>query len=374
MNDGAGSCPGVLDDLTRFVETHGRIGSAVRGDGAIAILENAISQRIGTRYALAVSSGTAALAVALKAVGVGPSGEVVTSTYDWGSAAAAVLSLGARPVFADVDPSTALIDPESVRALVSGRTTAVVVTHLFGNPAPVPAVLSVTGPLGIPVVEDCAQALGASLGGSAIGSLATAGCFSFGTGKAVDAGEGGMLVTNEAAVYERAVAASQHPFRQRLSGLTETNDVAPNLRAHPASAALAVVRLEALGSVVDDGRTGTEALLGLLRGVEGVVPVAVAAGGEPSYHRFALTVEDGFDRHERIGKLRRRGVAAAAGPVKIPLHHRVPLAGAQAPCPAAVRRCLLQEVVVNPRRLRLGAAEGGGVSTQPLALRWPDGS
>lgn len=338
----------LVTDLARFVDTYGPIGSPLRGDGAVGLLEESIARRVGSRYALAVSSGTAALAVALRSVGVGPGHEVITSTYDWGAATAATLAVGARPVFADIDASSALLGPQGVARCISGRTRAVIVTHLFGNPAPVPEIVAVVAARSIAVIEDGAQALGASLGAVQVGALGTVGCFSVGTGKAIDAGEGGLVVSDDPAVFEAAVAWSQHPFRQRLLGIRTTNDIGMNLRIHPIAAALAVVQLESLDATLSERRVQAEVLLARARTVADAQPVTLPAGARPSYHRLALSAAPGADRCRTIRELEVAGVIAASGPVRVPLHRRVPQAGPQEPCPAADRRCEQEEIVVNP--------------------------
>lgn len=148
----------------------------------------------GSRHAVGVSSGTAAIELALRALGVGPGDEVVTVAHTFVATVEAIAATGARPVLVDIDPATRCIDPAAARAAMGPRTTAVVAVHLYGRPAP----MDELGALGVPVIEDAAQAHGATLGGRRVGSLGTAGCFSFYPTKNLGAmGDGGAVVTDD---------------------------------------------------------------------------------------------------------------------------------------------------------------------------------
>jgi dTDP-4-amino-4,6-dideoxygalactose transaminase len=148
----------------------------------------------GTRHAVGVSSGTAAIELALRALGIGPGDEVITVAHTFVATVEAIAATGARPVLVDIDPATRCIDPAAARAAMGPRTTAVVAVHLYGRPAP----MDELGALGVPVIEDAAQAHGATLGGRRVGSLGTAGCFSFYPTKNLGAmGDGGAVVTDD---------------------------------------------------------------------------------------------------------------------------------------------------------------------------------
>ncbi len=140
-------------------------------------LERELASIIGVRDAVAVSSGTDALLVAMMALGIGPGDEVITPTFSFFATAGSVARLGARPVFVDVDAETLTIDPARVRAAITPRTRAIIPVHLFGLCSDVDPIM-VAAP-GIPVIEDAAQALGAIYKGPAAGTLGTLGCFCF---------------------------------------------------------------------------------------------------------------------------------------------------------------------------------------------------
>lgn len=166
-------------------------------------LERSLAERIGVAHAVGVSSGTDALIVALMALGIGPGDEVVTTPLSFFATAGAILRLGARPVFADVDPESLCLDAEAARAAVGPRTRAIVPVHLFGRVAS-SAVFELGSSLGIPVIEDAAQALGATSERGSAGALGTLGCFSFFPTKNLGAlGDGGLVTTNDPALAER---------------------------------------------------------------------------------------------------------------------------------------------------------------------------
>lgn len=167
--------------------------------------EREFAAAVGTQHAVAVSNGTVALELALRAVGVGPGDEVIVPARTFVATASAAVAVGATPVFADVDPVSQTLTAETVRAAVTSRTRAIVPVHLAGWPAPMPEILELADEIGAAVVEDCAQAHGATLDGQSVGSFGHAAAWSFCQDKIITtAGEGGMVTTNDEAVW-RAV-------------------------------------------------------------------------------------------------------------------------------------------------------------------------
>lgn len=171
-------------------------------------LEDAFSQWHGSPYALAVNSGTSANEAALAAVGVGPGDEVIVPALCPPFVPQAVLALNAVPIFADILRTSLALNPREVRRQVSPRTTAIVAVHPFGVPAPMPDLLAEASVLGVPVVEDCAQALGTTVGGRPVGTLGEAASFSLQQSKQATAGEGGVVVTRAEGPYKAAVLYS----------------------------------------------------------------------------------------------------------------------------------------------------------------------
>ena len=166
--------------------------------------ERAFAERVGAAAACAVSSGTAGLHLALRAAGVGPGDEVVTSPFSFVASANAVVYEGARPVFADIDPMTLNLDPDAVRAAVSERTRAILPVHIFGYPAEMDAFEAIARQYGLAIVEDACEALGARHpDGRPVGGRGNPAVFGFYANKQITTGEGGMITLGDPALKER---------------------------------------------------------------------------------------------------------------------------------------------------------------------------
>src|SRR5512145_2645017 len=196
----------VLEALRSGVWSRG-FGGAARSDAAsssVTLLERAVAQLHDARFALGVTSGTAALDIAVRATGVGPGDEVIVPAYSFVASATCVIWSGARPVFVDVDPGTLNIDSAQAERAVTGRTRAIVVVHFGGQPADMDALVELAHRHSLVIIEDAAQAIGATWKGRPVGAIGAAGCISFESGKNVSCGEGGMLLTSDEALYERS--------------------------------------------------------------------------------------------------------------------------------------------------------------------------
>jgi dTDP-4-amino-4,6-dideoxygalactose transaminase len=167
-------------------------------------LEEELAAYFGVPHVLTCASGTLAVEAALRAVGVGPGDEVVLGSYEYESNFLTIHAIGAKPVFVDVAPGTAALDPARLSEAFTPATKAVLVSHLHGTVADMPAVLAASESRGVKVVEDAAQCPGAVLGGKKVGSWGHAGVISFGGSKLLAAGRGGALFSHEAATYQRA--------------------------------------------------------------------------------------------------------------------------------------------------------------------------
>ncbi len=166
---------------------------------------------LGVPHAIGVASGSDALRLALAALGVGPGDEVITPAFSFVASATAVLQVGARPTFADVDPATLTVAPERVAAAVTPRARAVIAVHLYGLPAAMTELAAIAARHGLAVVEDAAQAFGATLGGRPVGGLGHVGAFSFYPTKNLAAyGDGGLVVTADDALAARVRRARDH--------------------------------------------------------------------------------------------------------------------------------------------------------------------
>jgi len=180
-----------------------RYGGPGEPYSVVSELEDAFAAKKGTQYAQAVTSGTGALICALRGLGIGPGDEVIVPAYTWIATATAILEVGAIPVIAEVD-ETLLLDPVDFEAKITPYTKAVAVVHMRGAPAPMDKILPIAKKHGLKVVEDCAQANGATYQGQEVGSFGDAGAFSLQFNKIITCGEGGIVVTNDKNIYERA--------------------------------------------------------------------------------------------------------------------------------------------------------------------------
>ncbi len=176
----------------------------VDGPSKVDQLEENFARHAGTRRALAVTSGTAALICGLRGIGVGPGDEVIVPAYTWIASAAAVLAVGAVPVVAEIDESFTL-DPKDAEAKISPYTKAIMPVHMRGTPCQMDEIMAVARRHNLRVIEDSAQADGASYKGRRTGSIGDVGCFSLQFNKILTSGEGGMVITNDEEVWKRAL-------------------------------------------------------------------------------------------------------------------------------------------------------------------------
>jgi dTDP-4-amino-4,6-dideoxygalactose transaminase len=177
----------------------------------IDAFEGEISRLLGVEHAIAVSSGTDALLLALMTLGIGPGDEVITPTYSFFATAGAVVRLGARPVLVDIDPSTFNVDPAAIAAVVTPRTKAILPVHLFGLSADLDPILDEGSRSGVPVIEDAAQAIGATYKMRPVGAQGALGCFSFFPSKNLGAfGDAGLVTTNNQELARRARLLRTH--------------------------------------------------------------------------------------------------------------------------------------------------------------------
>jgi dTDP-4-amino-4,6-dideoxygalactose transaminase len=202
---------GELDEAWRTTAASGQF----IGGPAVSRFEKDWAGYCQTEHCVGLKSGTVAIQLVLTALGIGAGDDVLVPTNTFIATAAAVVDAGARPVFVDVDPATLLITAEGIRRAITANTAAVIVVHLYGQPADMDAINKVAAAAGIAVIEDAAQAHGATWNGKKAGSLSKAGCFSFYPGKNLGAfGDAGAVVTDDGALADKIRALSNHGRRQ----------------------------------------------------------------------------------------------------------------------------------------------------------------
>lgn len=229
-----------------------RYGSPLKRSRA-ARLESSFADAMGSDHALALNSGTSALVCGLVGLEVGPGDEVIVPAFTWLSTATAVLAVGATPVIAEVDESLTL-DPEDARAKLTPRTRAIVPVHMRGAAAAMDRIVDLAERHDLRVLEDTAQAVGASFRGRRLGSIGHAGAYSFHVAKVITAGEGGMLVTGDAAVHRRAAMHHDPGAPVHLGVSAEEWRPGLNFRMSELQAAVALVQLDRLDGLLEDMR------------------------------------------------------------------------------------------------------------------------
>ncbi len=192
------------------IRATGSQGSFVLGPN-VAAFEKEVAAYVGSQYAIGVANGTDALVLSLRALGIGPGDEVITSPYTFFASPESISIVGAIPVFADILPDSFNLDPDSVRARLTDKTRAIMPVHIFGNPADMDAIMAIANEHHLKVVEDAAQAFGASVGDAKVGSIGTTGCFSFYPTKVLGGyGDGGVITTNDAALVDSIRKTRNH--------------------------------------------------------------------------------------------------------------------------------------------------------------------
>jgi len=227
------------EEIAKVIEVL-RSGIIVQGD-RVAEFEKRFSTYIGSRHGIAVSNGTAALDIALKAIGVGEGDEVITTPFTFVATSNAILFQRSKPVFADIEEDTYNINPDDVMEKITPKTKAVVGVHLFGHPFDVRAILEICEDHKLMLIEDCAQAHGAEYNGKKVGSFGI-GCFSFYATKNMTTSEGGMITCNDDDIAEKCRLLRSHGEVRKYEHVL----LGHNMRMTNIQAALGLVQLEKL--------------------------------------------------------------------------------------------------------------------------------
>lgn len=256
----------------------------------VAELEARVAELYGVEHAIACSSGTAAVHAAVTAIDPAPGDEIVTTPITDMGAITPLLYQGAVPVFADVDPATGNVTASTVEAVLSERTRAVIVTHLFGIPAEVHAIREVARRRNIPVIEDCAQAYLTRERGRLVGTVGDIGCFSLQQGKHITTGEGGFVITSDAALARRMRLFVNKAWPYGEPG-PDHEFLALNSRLSELAGAVACAQLSKLEGVVDARIARAEQLTARLRAVPDLRPPEPAPEDVATYWKYPVLVD-----------------------------------------------------------------------------------
>jgi perosamine synthetase len=242
--------PSVTELEVRYTADAAANGWGERCYDYIKRFEAAFRQHLGTSFAVATSSCTGALHLGMAALGIGPDDEVILADTNWIASAAPIVHLGATPVFVDIRPDSWCIDPDLIEAAITPRTKAILAVHLYGNLCDMDRILAIGESRGIPVIEDAAEAIGSEYFGKRAGSIGRFGAFSFHGTKTITTGEGGMFVTNDSELYERALTLSNHGRSRRQSKQFWPDVVGFKYKMSNIQAALGCAQLERIGELI----------------------------------------------------------------------------------------------------------------------------
>ena len=290
-----------------------RSGTLTSTKGSFTVeLEKQFAALIGVKHAYAASSGTAAIHTAVAAINPEPGDEIVTTSITDMGALCPILYQGAIPVFADVDPATCNVTAATIRQVLSPRTRAIIVTHLFGSPCDMPAIIDLARSRGIPVIEDCAQAFLAKRNGTYVGAFGDIACFSLQQGKHITTGEGGLVATNSPELARR-----MYLFINKAWGYGDPKPdhyfLALNYRISELQGAVGVAQLAKLPDIVRRRIWLANSLTERIRDIPGILPPQVDEGMQHVYWRYGLRIaEDGPLTAVALGAaLKERGIASA---------------------------------------------------------------
>lgn len=276
-------------------------------------LEEQFAARLGVKHAYACASGSAAVHIAVAAINPEPGDEIVTTSITDMGALTPIVYQGAIPVFADVDPQTCNVTAETIEAAISERTKAIIVTHLFGNPCNMRAIMKVAEEYKLPVIEDCAQAFLASQNGKFLGAIGDIGCFSLQQGKHMTTGEGGIVTTNNSALARRMFL-----FINKAWGYGDANPdhyfLALNYRMSELQGAVALAQLAKLDDTVTARVDAAKRLTAMLKGVDGIETPHIGKDCTHVYWKYCLRVDSSKINGGAVGMaglLKTKNIASA---------------------------------------------------------------
>lgn len=275
--------------------------------------EESFAEWVGADYGIAVNSGTAALHVALLSCGIGEGDEVITTPFTFIASGNSILYTGAKPVFADIDLKTYTIDPNSIENQISENTKAILPVQLYGQSANMDKINEIAEKYGLSVIEDAAQAHGATCNGEKVGSIGDMACFSFYPTKNMTTSEGGIITTNDEDLAENAKVFRAHGASIRY----HHDEIGYNFRMTDISAAIGLAQLDKIDDFNDKRIANAAYLNEGLKDVDGVITPYCAHGSKHVYHQYTIRVEKG-DRDDWVDIINDCGVGTG-------IHYPIPL-------------------------------------------------
>ncbi|HMK54964.1 MAG TPA: DegT/DnrJ/EryC1/StrS family aminotransferase [Methanobacteriaceae archaeon] len=255
----------------------------------VAEFEEKFAAYVGVKYGVAVSSGTTALHLAMLAAGVGKGDEVITTPFSFAATGNCILYVGARPVFADINPKTYNLDPKQIENVITDKTKAILPVHLYGQPADMDEINQVASEHDLVVIEDAAQAHGALYNGKMAGSLGDMACFSFYPTKNMTTSEGGIVTTDNKKMADKIRMLRAHGEQERYSHVV----LGYNFRMTDISAAIGLAQLKKLDNFNDKRIENAEYLTEQINEINGIEPPFVTDNVKHVFHQYTIRVSGG---------------------------------------------------------------------------------
>lgn len=283
-----------------------RSGLLAQGE-KVALFEKKFADFINSKHAIATSSGTTALHLALLGLGIGPGDEVITTAFSFIASTNAILYTGAKPVFVDIDPQTFNLNPEIITEKITEKTKAILVVHLYGLPADMKRISQIAKKYNLLVIEDACQAHGAMINNQMVGTFADVGCFSFYPTKNMTTGEGGMVVTNNDNVAEKVKLLREHGMKKRYY----YEMLGYNFRMTEIAAVIGMVQLKKLDKFNAMRNSNATSLTKLLSLTPQVTTPYIPAGFSHVFHQYTIKLANKQLRNSLQEYLYQNGVGSA---------------------------------------------------------------
>jgi dTDP-4-amino-4,6-dideoxygalactose transaminase len=280
----------LWDELMAAIQGVLKSGQFIMGPNVKAF-EQEVAAYLGVKHAVGVNSGTDALVIALRAAGIAPGDEVITTPFTFFATAEAISQVGATPVFVDIDPRTFNINPDLIEPAITPRTKAILPVHLYGQASHMDPIMELAEKYNLKVIEDTAQAFGGEYKGRKLGTIGNAGCFSFFPSKNLGAfGDGGLIATNDDEVAEIARMLRVHGAKKKYYNEV----IGYNSRLDEIQAAILRVKLPHIDEWNEARRQAAKRYNELLKDVPGIVTPYEAPYARHVYHQYTIRVPDGM--------------------------------------------------------------------------------
>lgn len=282
--------------------------------------EEKFSRYCGVKYGISTTNGTAALHLALASLGIGKGDEVIVPTFTMIASVNPIVYTGARPAFVDADPKTWCMDTSKIEEKITKNTKAILPVHIYGHPCDMDAIMKIAKEHGLLVIEDAAEAHGAEYKGKKVGSFGDAACYSFYANKILTCGEGGMVITNNEALAEKARALKDLAFGEKIRFLHQY--LGFNYRMTNIHAAIGLAQLENIDKLVEIRRKNAKLYNSLLKDVKGITLPPEEKWAKNVYWMYSILVEDdfGISRDMLMEKLKGEGIDTRT--FFIPIHRQ----------------------------------------------------